>query len=119
MNKITKAIVFTLILTVTMVMSAPVNGWAMLAPSREAGSSQRAADMKTIQTTLESKIVRERLQTLGLSEKEIELRLGQLSDQELHKLAKDVDTLAAGGIIEAVLVVVVLVLLILFLVKRV
>lgn len=119
MNKITKAIVFTLILTVTMVMSAPVNGWAMLAPSREAGSSQRASDMKTIQTTLESKIVRERLQALGLSEKEIELRLSQLSDQELHKLAKDVDTLAAGGIIEAVLVVVVLVLLILFLVKRV
>lgn len=119
MNKITKAIVFTLIVSTTMVFSMPTKGWALLAPSREAGSAQRTADMKTIQTTLESKIVRERLQKLGLSEKEIEWRLGQLSDQELHKLAKDVDTLAAGGIIEAVLVVVVLVLLILFLVKRV
>lgn len=119
MMNLTRTLIFTLIVSTTMVFSMPSKGWALLAPSRDAASSQRTADMKTIQTTLESKIVRERLQKLGLSEKEIESRLGQLSDQQLHKLAKDVDTLAAGGFIEAVLVAVVLVLLILFLLKRV
>lgn len=119
MKKLTKAVVFTLIVSTTMVFSMPSNGWAMLVPAQEAGSSQRSSDMKKIQTTLESKIVRERLKGLGLTDKEIETRLGELSDAQVHKLAKDIDTLNSGGFIEAVLVVVVLVLLILFLVKRV
>lgn len=114
-----RTLIYTLIVTTTMVFTMPEKGWAMLAPSQEAGSSQRSSDMTKIQTTLESKIVRERLKSLGLTDKEIESRLGELSDQEVHKLAKDIDALNSGGFIEAVLVLVILVLLILFLIKRV
>ena len=117
MKTLTKALCLALIVSVTMVC-APSKGWSMLAPAQGA-TEGRSADMKTVQNALESKVVRERLKALGLTDKEIELRLGKLSDRQLHKFAKDVDTLAAGGFIEAVLVVVVLVLLILFLVKRV
>lgn len=118
MNLATRALIFTLIVTTTMIC-APSEGWSMLAPAQGASAEGRTADMKTVQSALESKVVRERLKALGLTDKEIELRLGKLSDRQLHKFAKDVDTLAAGGFIEAVLVVVVLVLLIVFLVHRI
>lgn len=118
MRSATRALIYTLILTTTMVLTAPSNGWAMLAPA-QGTTSARSADMKRVQTALESKVVRERLRALGLTDKEIESRLGKLSDQQVHKLAKDIDTLAAGGFIEAVLVLVVLVLLVVFLVRRV
>ena len=91
----------------------------MLAPAQSAGTSARTADMKTIQVVLESKIVRERLKGLGLTDKEIESRLGNLSDQQVHKLAKDIDTLAPGGLIGELLVLIILVLLIVFLIHRV
>lgn len=118
MNIATRALLYTLIVTTTMIC-APSQGWSMLAPAQGAPAEGRAADMKTVQSALESKVVRERLRALGLTDKEIESRLGKLSDRQLHKFAKDVDTLASGGFVEAVLVIVVLVLLILFLVKRV
>lgn len=118
MKTAARALCFALMVSVTMVC-APSKGWALLAPAQGASKTDRASDMKTIQTALESKVIRERLKTLGLSEKETEARLAKLSDQQIHRLAKDIDTVSSGGIIEAVLVVVVLVLLILFLVKRV
>ncbi len=120
MRSATKFLIYVLILTTTIVCAKPSSGWALLAPARtDSATDGRAADMKMIQAGLESKIVRERLKALGLDEKEIDTRLAKLSDQEVHKLAKDVNTLAAGGFIEALLVCVVLVLLIVFLVHRI
>lgn len=115
---------YALIVSTTMLSAMPPNGWAMLAPAQapaatEGQALQRAADMKTVQIALESKILRERLKTLGLSDKEIETRLSRLSDQQVHQLAKNIDTLNSGGIVVEILVVVILVLLIIFLVRRV
>ena len=76
----------------------------------------RHQDTQTIQKALENKIVKQRLQDLGYSEKEIQDRLNQLSDEEVHSLAMRIDSLSQGGILGlviAVLVIVVLVLLIL------
>jgi hypothetical protein len=115
----TLALTYSLILTVTLLCGLPSNGRAMLAPAQGAASNERAADMKTIQTVLESKIVRERLKGLGLTDKEIDSRLGNLSDQQIHKLAKDIDQLAPGGLIGELLVLIILVLLIVFLIHRV
>ncbi|MCX5786947.1 MAG: PA2779 family protein [Elusimicrobia bacterium] len=97
------------------------DGWAMLAPAQGAARTggqayDRAADMKTVQTALESKVVRERLKTLGLTDKEIESRLTRLSDQQVHQLAKDVDTLGPGGGVVGVLIIVIVVLAILYLI---
>lgn len=118
MKTAARALCFALMISVTTVCM-PSRGWALLAPAQGASKTDRSSDMKTIQTALESKVIRERLKTLGLSEKETEARLAKLSDQQIHRLAKDIDTVSSGGFVEAVLVVVVLVLLILFLVKRV
>src|SRR6185295_16583790 len=67
-----RALTYALIASSTLVCTAPSRGWGMLAPAQEpaatAGRGQdRAADMKTVQTALESKVVRERLKALGMS----------------------------------------------------
>lgn len=118
-----RALIFALIASTTMLCTVSGNGWAMLAPAQGAAGAdrqayQRAADMKTVQTALESKILRERLKALGLTDKEIESRLTRLSDQQIHQLAKDINTVSSGGFLEEVLVLVILVLLILFLVHH-
>lgn len=119
-----RSLIYTLILTTTALFADPPSGWAKLAPSglsadAPASGASRASDMRTIQTALESKALRGRLKAMGLNDKEVESRLQNLSDQEIHQLASRIEAVHPGGIIEAVLVLVVLVLLILYLVKRV
>lgn len=119
-----RSLAWTLILATTALFAAPPSGWASLAPADiqsgavPAGAS-RADDMKTVSKALESKALRGRLASMGLDEKEIDSRLKNLSDQEVHQLATKLEAVRPGGLIEAVLVIVVLVLLILYLVKRV
>jgi hypothetical protein len=77
----------------------------------------RAADLGKIQKVLETKAVSNRLAQLGLTQDEIQNRLTQLSDQQIHQVATKLDDLKIGGdgfgILIAVLVVVILVIVIL------
>ena len=77
----------------------------------------RAADIDKIQSVLETKAVRERLSQFGLNQDEITERLVQLSDEQIHQLALQLDDLRVGqdatGVIIAVLVIVILVIVIL------
>jgi hypothetical protein len=75
--------------------------------------------MKTVQTTLESRIVRERLKSFGMTDKEIDARVSRLSDQQVHQLARDVKTLSPGGGVAGLLELVILVLLIVILLRAV
>jgi tetrahydromethanopterin S-methyltransferase subunit G len=80
--------------------------------------TDRAADLASIQKVLEVKMVKERLADLGLTHQEIQSRLTQLSDQQLHSAAQQLDGLKVGGdsglgIIIALLVIAILVILIL------
>ena len=85
-------------------------------PSTQA-TPDRTQDMATVQRVLENKLVVERLKDMGYTHNEIQDKLAQLSDQEVHQLASDIDALApagdALGFVIAVLVVVILVLVIL------
>lgn len=114
-----KSLCFSLIVSVTAVCAAPSTGWAMLAPAQSAASTDRAADMKTVSAALESKAVRGRLKALGLSERETDARLSKLSDQQIHRLAKDIDTLAPGGDLGGILLIVLLVVLIVYLIHKI
>jgi hypothetical protein len=75
--------------------------------------TDRAADLETLQKALEQKMIKERLANLGLTPDEIQTRLGQLSDEQLHNVAKQLDTLKVGGdgigIVIGILVIVILV----------
>ncbi len=89
---------------------------AGFAPSDVIALSQvdRAADIDKIQKALETKMVRERLEKLGYAQEEINSRLAQLSDQQMHNLALQIDEIKVGGdlgIVIALLVITILVVL--------
>lgn len=79
----------------------------------------RVADIEKIQSILETKAVRERLSQFGLNQDEIAERLSQLSDEQIHQLALQLDDLRVGqdatGVIIALLVIIILVIVILHL----
>lgn len=80
-------------------------------------ASTRAESMAKLQRVLESKLVSEKLQTVGLTPSEVETRVEKLSDSELHQFAAQLDTLYPGGdgfsVIIALLVIIILVMIIL------
>jgi ribose 1,5-bisphosphokinase PhnN len=117
-----RAMLLALTLSTTLVCAMPAGGWAMLVPARaqpvqDGQTYDRAGDMKAVQTALESKIVRERLKALGLSDKEIESRLTRLSDQQVHKLSKDIKAIGSGGAVTGILELIILVIIIVLLVR--
>ncbi len=57
----------------------------------------RPSDLRKIQKVLEMKMVVERLKELSFTPKEIQERLDQLSDEQLHQLALHLDELQVGG----------------------
>jgi hypothetical protein len=79
---------------------------------------ERTVDLEKIQAALETKMVSERLAQLGYSKDEIQSRLGQLSDQQLHKVAMKIDDLKVGGdggeVVIVLLLIAILVLLIIY-----
>lgn len=99
-----------------------------IAPKVDAGFSpseiinltkgERAADLQKIQKALEMKAVSERLSQFGLTQDEIQQRFAQLSDQQVHQIALQLDDLKIGqsdaiGFIIALLVIAILVIVIL------
>ena len=114
-----------LVFSTTLVCSLQTGASAMLAPAAipaPAAESvpNRAADMQSVQKALESKLLRHRLNELGLSDKEIQTRLGKLSDQQVHQLASRMPALNPGGdfSVFGVLLLVLVVLLIVYLIKK-
>jgi hypothetical protein len=98
-------------------ITTPAQGWAMFIPSQTAGIA-RQADMASIQKTLESTIVKQRLMDYGLSSEEAMARINKLSDEQVHQFASQLDSLQAGaddGVDALVFLVVVAILVILIL----
>lgn len=77
----------------------------------------RTAELEKIQKFLETKAVSKRLGQFGYTQDEVQKRLTQLSDQQIHQIATKLDDLKIGGdgagIVIALLVIVILVIVIL------
>ena len=93
--------------------------YAGFSPSEVMGLSpaERNAGIQKIQNFLEMKMVRERLKEFGLAQEEIQARLDQLSDQQIHQIALKLDDLQVGGdsglgVVIALLVIAILVIII-------
>ena len=102
----------------TTVLTLPVEGWAMFIPAGETASS-RQADIDAIQKTLESTVVKQRLTELGLSSGEALARVNMLSDEQIHQVASNLDSLQAGGDGVGLLIFLLLVALIVVLILQV
>jgi hypothetical protein len=93
---------------------------AVFIPSGESQTElMRDQDMQTIKKALENKVIAQRLQDLGFSDQEIQDRMNQLSDQEVHNLATQIDSINQGGILGVVIAVLVIVLLVILILKLV
>lgn len=92
-----KTVVLYLAFVFFLVGSIPRNSWAYFLESQQALSFSREADMNKIQRVLESKMVSQRLSELGLSVDEINSRLDDLSDADMHQFASRLDSLMPGG----------------------
>jgi hypothetical protein len=75
-------------------------------------SFDRSSDLEKVRRVLEMKMVRERLKELGFTTEEVEKRLSQLSDQQIHQLALNIDQLQVGGSGWAILIVILLIVVI-------
>ena len=77
----------------------------------------RTTELEKIQNFLETKAVSKMLGQFGYSQEEVQNRLTQLSDQQIHQIATKLDDLKIGGdgvgVLIAVLVIVILVIVIL------
>ena len=81
-------------------------------------SAERSSDLQKVQKFLEVKKVGERLKDYGFSPDQIQARLQDLNDQQLHELALKIDDWKIGGesglgFIIAVLLVIILIIVIL------
>jgi len=124
-----QTLIGTLVITTTLTMAIPPQAAAMLAPAEMAATSsemtaERQADLKTVQTALESKVLRQRLLDLKLTPEQIDYRLSQLSDVQIHQMAMQVRSIHPGGdagvgVLVGLAVLAILVLFIVWLVKRV
>lgn len=112
-----KAVVLTVASAFFFVNSAPALAGLVDSKHTFEVSSQRDQDMQKVQRALESKIVQDKLKAYGLSKEEIQEKLSQLSDDQIHTLAKASDKVLAGGdgIGLAIAVVVLLILVVILL----
>ena len=117
-----KSLIGTLVVAMLASLGMPSRSWAMLVPTEardNVASGDRAEDLKTIQAALESKIVRQRLAELKMNPAEINGRLSQLSDSQVHQAALQIRAMSPGGDVGGILILVLLVLLIIYLVRRI
>ncbi len=89
-------------------LTLPSQGWAMFIPTSQAVLA-RQSDIITIQKTLETAVVKQRLRDFGLSPEEALARINSLSDNQIHQTAANLDSLQAGADGVGVLIVLLLV----------
>jgi hypothetical protein len=116
--RLKKWITWYLVMAMFVIGIAP-RVYAGFSPSEVIGLSQvdRSSDLQKIQKFLEMKMVRERLKEFGLTPDEIQTRLSQFNDQQIHQLALRLDDLKMGtdsglGIVIFLLLVAILVIVI-------
>ena len=94
--------------------------YAGFSPSEAITISQldRTADLAKIQKILELKMISERLRQLGFVEEGIQQRVSQLSDEQIHRVALNLDEMKVGGngdVVISVLVIAILVVILIYL----
>ncbi len=79
----------------------------------ELATINREKDLGKIQTLLETKLIQQRLKDLGFTAEEIQARLSELSDQQIHSIVQKLDDMRIGqdglGVVIAILVIAILV----------
>jgi hypothetical protein len=119
MKRLKKTLIWYLVGAMFVIGVTP-NCFAGFSPSEVMVLSQaeRPQDLQKLQKFLETKMVRERLKDLGFIPEEVQMKLGNLSDQQIHQMALHLDEMKVAGdgvgIFIAVFLIAVLVVLIIY-----
>ena len=119
MKRLKKTLIWYLVGTMSVIGVMP-NCFAGFSPSEVMTLSrmERPQDLQKLQKFLETKMVRERLKDLGFIPEEVQMKLGNLSDQQIHQMALHLDEMKVAGdgigIFIAVFLIAVLVVLIIY-----
>jgi len=118
-----RQIAFVLAATMLALGAVPARSMAYVVGSETVSAEHsREADIARIQRVLESKLVADRLSQAGLSQEEINGKISQLSDEEVHSFASQLESVLPGGdglgVVIALLIIVILVMVILKLADR-
>jgi len=96
LNKIPSKILSLYLVFALALITLPAQGWAMLIPTAGAEAA-RQAELRTVQKSLESTMVKQRLMDLGLTPEEAMARVNTLSDAQVHQFASQLDSVQAGA----------------------
>lgn len=112
-----RRITIVLIILISIISFVPRVEAAFIPSGESQNELMRDQDMQIIKKALENKVITQRLQDLGFSDQEIQDRMDQLSDQEVHNLATQIDSVNQGGLLGLVIAVLVVVLLVVVILK--
>jgi hypothetical protein len=112
-NFCNRMIVTTLCLALFNLGSPRVAQATMISTMQAVESNTRAQDLATVNAALSRAKVREQFIALGVDPAQVEARVASLTDSEIHMLSSQVDQVAAGSSVLAVIGVVFIVLMIL------
>lgn len=91
-------------------LTLPAQGWAMLVSAGQAEA--RLTDQTKVQAALESSVIKQRLMDYGLTAEETAARLNNLSDEQVHQLAANLDSVQAGGSVLGDVIIILLIVVI-------
>ena len=94
-----KRLIFMVLVLVTALAAVPV--FAGPVPSKTAANQsldQRAADIAVVRDVLSHDEVAKALEARGFTRDQVDQKLAQLSPQDLHQLAQNLDQLQAAGL---------------------
>lgn len=102
--------------TVTLCMLSIVANAKMVSTDQALGRVTADQDRERVQVLLDRTETQEKLQAMGIDAQAVKERVARLTDQEVNELARQLDTLPAGGEISnrnlvAILLIVLLVVL--------
>jgi hypothetical protein len=124
MKRMLRKVVTWYLVAAMLVIGITPRVYAGFSPSEVIGVSpaERSGDLQKVRKFLEMKMVGERLRELGLAPGEVQSRLDQLNDQQIHQLALQVDELAVAGdsglgIIIAIMIIALLVVILVLLLQ--
>ena len=125
----TKPLIIYLVIALLMISTLSGPAEAMLLPAAQdegavSASSlpfDRAEDLKKIQTTLESRALQQKLVDYGLSPEAAMAKINSLSDEQVHQLASNMDSVQPGGdvvgAVAGLLIIALLVVLLIYLLE--
>jgi sporulation-control protein spo0M len=96
---VSKRLIFIVLVLVTALAAVPV--FAGPVPSKTAANQsldQRAADIAVVRDVISHDEVAKALEARGFTRAQVDQKLAQLSPQDLHQLAQNLDQLQAAGL---------------------